>query len=335
MAEEKASGFEKAAILLLSLGEDVASEVMKSLEPKEIRMIGNYFSKNNKPEPTSVKAIMKEFCEVAKSPDGLLVAGEDYLRNVLTKAMGQDTADKIIENFAISSEGKGLESLKWIDARSIANLIKGEHPQTIALILVHLDSDHAGQVVTSLPQAIRPDVILRMATIESVSPSVIKEIEEVLTKQLQMGGSVVSKKIGGPEAVAAILNNMDRTSESAIMSSMEQNYPDLVEKIRQMMFVFEDLNKVDDRGIQEILKEVGKEELMLSLKGAGEELKARFLKNMSSRAAQSIKEDMEARGPVKLSDVEKAQQAILKITKRLEEEGKIVLGGKGSEEVLI
>lgn len=335
MVEEKQSGYEKAAILLISLGEDIASEVMKSLEPKEIRMLGNYFSKNSKPEPTSVKAIMKEFCTVAKSPENLLFAGEDYLRSVLTKAMGQETADKIIENFAISSEGKGLEALKWIDVRSIANLIKGEHPQTIALILVHLDSDQAGQIVGLLPQAIRADVVLRMATIESVSPAVVKEIEEVLTKQLQMGGNVINKKIGGPEAVAAILNNMDRTSENAIMSSIEQNFPDLVEKIRQMMFVFEDLNKVDDRGIQEILKEVGKEDLMLALKGAGEELKTKILKNMSSRAAQSIREDMEAKGPVKLSDVEKAQQAVLKITKRLEEEGKVVLGGKGSEEVLI
>ncbi len=335
MAEEKQTGFEKAAILLLSLGEDVASEVMKNLEPKEIKMIGNYLSKNEKPEPVNVKAIMKEFCEVSKSPDGLLFGGGDYLRSVLTKAMGQDKADKIIENFDISSEGRGLESLKWIDPRGIGNLIKGEHPQTIALILAHLDSDQAGQVVTMLPDAVRADVIFRMATIESVSPLLIKEIEDVLTKQLLMGGNVMNKKLGGPEAVASILNNMDRTTEAAILSNIEQNYPDLAEKIRQMMFVFEDLNKVDDRGIQEILKEVSKEDLMLSLKGAGEELKAKFLKNMSTRAAQGIKEDMEAKGPVKLSEVEKSHQAILKIAKRLEEEGKIVLGGKGGEEVLI
>lgn len=335
MAEEKQTGYEKAAILLLSLGEDVASEVMKKLEPKELKIIGNYLSKNSKPELNNVKAIVKEFCDVSKSPESLLFGGEEYLRSVLTKAMGQDKADKIIENFDISGEGRGLDSLKWIDPRSLTNLIRGEHPQTIALILAHLDSDHAGQVVTMLPEGVRADVIFRMATIERVSPLIIKEIEEVLTKQLQVSGNVVNKKLGGTEAVASILNNMDRTTESAILTNIEQNYPDLADKIKQMMFVFEDLNKVDDRGIQEILKEVSKEDLMLALKGAGEELKAKFLKNMSSRAAQGIKEDMEARGPVKLSDVEKSQQAILKISKRLEEEGKIVLGGKGSEEVLI
>lgn len=335
MAEEKQSGYEKAAILLLSLGEDVASEIMKNLEPKEIRLIGTYLAKNTRPEPVTIKAIMKEFCEVSKSPEGLLFGGEDYLRAVLTKAMGEDKANKIIENFSISSEGRGLEALKWIDPRGISNLIKNEHPQTIALILAHLDSDHAGQVLTMLPEAGRADVIFRMATIESVSPLLIKEIEEVLAQQLQLGSNIVNKKLGGAEVVASILNNMDRASESAILNNIEQNYPDLAEKIRQMMFVFEDMNKIDDRGIQAILKEVSKEDLMLALKGSGEELKNKIMKNMSTRAAQSIVEDMEAKGPVKLSDVEKSQQAILKITKRLEEEGKVVIGGKGSDEVLV
>ena len=174
-----------------------------------------------------------------------------------------------------------------------------------------------------------------MATIESIAPGVIKEIEEVLNKELQMGGSVVNKKVGGPDVVASILNHMDRSSESAIMSSIEQNSPELAEKIRRMMFVFEDLMNVDDRGIQEILKEVGKEDLVLALKGTGDELKGKIFKNMSERAAQAIKDDMEAKGPVRVSEIEKAQQAILKVAKRLEEEGKIVIGGKGGEEVVM
>src|SRR3989338_7571244 len=334
MSEDKYSGYEKAAILLLSLGEDVASEVMKNFEAKEIRVIGNYLSKTNKIDGESVKSVVKEFCEIAKFTEVFMFGGEEFLRAVLTKAMGQEKAAKVIENLAIGIEEKGLEALRWIDPRGIANLIRGEHPQTIALILAHLDPDHAGQVVTLLPDAIRGDVMLRMATIESVAPGVIKEIEEVLNKQLQMGGSVVNKRVGGPDVVASILNYMDRASESAILGNIEQNFPEMAEKIRQMMFVFEDLINVDDRGIQEILKEVSKDDLVLAIKGAGDDMKAKIFKNMSERASQSIKEDMESKGPVRVSEIEKSQQAILKIAKRLEEEGKIVIGGKGGEEVV-
>ncbi len=334
MAESLNSGYEKAAILLLTLGEDVASEVMKNLDAKEIKLIGNFLSRSGKIEPEKVKTVVREFHEIATSPDSFIFAGEDYMRAVLTKAMGAEKASKVMENLAIVSEDKGLEALKWIDPRGVVNLIKGEHPQTIALILAHLDSDHASQVVALLPAAIRSDVMLRLATIDGVSPGVIKEIEEVLNKELQMSGSVVEKKIGGPDVVAQILNSLDRGNESAIMSSIEQNHPELAEAIRKMMFVFEDLMNIDDRGMQEIMKEVSKEDLMLSLKGAGEELKAKFFRNMSERAAQGIKEDMEAKGPVRVSEMEKSQQAILKVAKKLEEEGKIVIGGKGSEEML-
>ena len=312
----------------------MASEVMKNFEAKEIRVIGNYLSKTNKIDGESVKSVVKEFCDIARSPEGFIFGGDDYLRSVLTKALGNEKATKVMENLAIASEDKGLEALRWIDPRGIANLIRGEHPQTIALILAHLDPDHAGQVVTLLPDAIRGDVMLRMATIESVAPGVIKEIEEVLNKQLQMGGSVVNKRVGGPDVVASILNYMDRASESAILGNIEQNFPEMAEKIRQMMFVFEDLINVDDRGIQEILKEVSKDDLVLAIKGAGDDMKGKIFKNMSERASQSIKEDMESKGPVRVSEIEKSQQAILKIAKRLEEEGKIVIGGKGGEEVV-
>src|SRR3972149_10656419 len=209
MSEDKYSGYEKAAILLLSLGEDVASEVMKNFEAKEIRVIGNYLSKTNKIDGESVKSVVNEFCDIARSPEGFIFGGDDYLRSVLTKALGNEKATKVMENLAIASEDKGLEALRWIDPRGIANLIRGEHPQTIALILAHLDPDHAGQVVALLPEAMRADVMLRMATIESIPPGVIREIEEVLNKQLQMGGSVVNKKVGGLDVVASVLNYLD------------------------------------------------------------------------------------------------------------------------------
>ncbi|MEK6560272.1 MAG: flagellar motor switch protein FliG [Nitrospirota bacterium] len=331
MAETQNIGYEKAAILLLTLGEDVASEVMKNFDAKEIRAIGSYLSKASKIDADKVKTIVKEFHTIATSPDSFIFGGEDYVRSVLTKAMGSEKANKVMENLAIPTEDKGLEALKWIAPRGIANLIRNEHPQTIALILAHLEADHASQVVALLPAAIRGDVMLRIATIEGVAPGVIKEIEEVLNKELQMGGSVVDKRLGGPDVVAAILNSLDRSTESAIMGNIEQSHPEMAEKIRQMMFVFEDLMNIDDRGMQEIMKEVSKEDLMLSLKGAGDEIKAKFFKNMSERAAQGVKEDMEAKGPVRVSEIEKSQQAILKIAKRLEEEGKIVIGGKGSD----
>src|SRR4030067_1027852 len=214
MAENINNGYEEAAILLLTLGEDVASEVMKNLDAKEVRLIGSYLSKASKIESEKVKTVVKEFYDIAKSPDSFIFGGEDYVRAVLTKAMGSEKAGKVMENLAIGSEDKGLEALKWIDPRGIANLIKGEHPQTIALILAHLDADHASQVVSLLPAAIRGDVMLRIATIEGVSPGVICEIEEVLNKELQMGGSIVEKKIGGPDVVGQILNSLDRSNES-------------------------------------------------------------------------------------------------------------------------
>jgi len=334
MAENQNNGYEKAAILLLTLGEDVASEVMKNLDAKEVRLIGSYLSKSSKIDSERVRTVIKEFYEIANSPDSFVFGGEDYGRSVLTKAMGSEKAGKVMENLAISSENKGLESLKWIDPRGIANLIRSEHPQTIALILAHLDADHASQVVALLPAAIRSDVMLRIATIEGVSPGVIREIEEVLNHELQMGGNVVEKQIGGPDVVAQILNSLDRSNESTIMSNIEQSHPEMAEKIRKLMFVFEDLINIDDRGMQEIMKEVSKEDLMMSLKGAGDEVKSKFFKNMSERAAQGLKEDMEAKGPIRLSDIEKSQQTILKVVKRLGEEGKIVVGGKGSEELV-
>lgn len=335
MAEEKHIGYEKAAILLISLGEDVASEIMKNLDAKEVRLIGSYLSKTSKIEPDTARSVIKEFCDIAKSPEGFIFGGEEYLKSILTKAMGPEKARKIIENLAIATEERSLESLRWLDPRGIANLLKNEHPQTIALILAHLDPDQTSQVIALLPEALRSDVMLRMATIESVAPNVIKEIEEVLNSQLQMGGNVVNKKVGGPEVVASVLNYMDRASETAILNTIEQNHPDLAEKIRRMMFRFEDLLNVDDRGIQTILKDVNKEDLVLALKGTGDEMREKIFKNMSQRAAQTLRDDLEAKGPVRVSEIEKAQQAILKVARRLEEEGKIVIGGKGGDDVVL
>ncbi|MBI4715148.1 MAG: flagellar motor switch protein FliG [Nitrospirae bacterium] len=332
---EKLSGYEKAAILLVSVGEEVASEVMKHLDAREIRHIGGYLSKATKIEPDSVRNVMREFHTMASSPEGFVFGGEEYVRSVLTRAMGADKATKVMENLALGSDDKGLEALKWIDPRGIANFIRLEHPQTIALILSHLDPDQVGQVIGLLPEGIRADICLRMATLEGVPSTVVKEIEEALNKQLQSVGTVMNAQLGGPEVVAQVLNMMDHSNESLIMAKIEQASPELAEKIRQKMFIFEDLVTIDDRGVQELLKEINKEDLVLAMKAAGEDLKAKIFKNMSERAAQNLRDDLEAKGPVRLSEVEKSQQTILKTAKRLEEEGRLILGGKGAEELVV
>lgn len=332
---EETTGYEKAAILLLTLGEDLASEILKNLDAKEVRLISNYLSKTKKVDPDQVRGVVKEFCELIQSFDPAFLASDEYLKTVLTKALGQEKAKEILETLAIALDDKGLESLKWLDPRGIASLIRNEHPQIIAVILAHLDPDQASKVVTLLPESLRSDVMLRLATLESVSPNVVKEIEDVLSSQLMMGENVINKKIGGPEVVASILNYIDRANETAILNSIEQTQPNLAEKIRRMMFIFEDLLNVDDRGIQAILKEVNKEDLVLALKGAGDDMKEKIFRNMSERAAQALKEDLEAKGPVRLSEIEKAQQEILKVARRLEEEGKIIIGGKGGDDVVL
>jgi flagellar motor switch protein FliG len=334
MTEEKLSGYEKAAILLANFGEEVASEVMKYLDAKEIRHIGSYLTKVMKIEPDNTRHVIEEFHNRVASPESLIFGGEDYVRGVLTKAMGAEKASKIMGHLALSSNDRALESLKWVDPRGIFNLIHSEHPQAIALILAHLDPEQTSQVIPLLPEDTRADVCLRMASVGGVPQSVVKEIEEVLNKQLQSATPLVNEELGSPDLVAQVLNLMDRSNESMIMAKIEQANPELAEKIRRRMFTFEDLIQMDDRGMQELLKEINKEELILAMKGAGDELQAKIYKNMSERAAQAMKEDIEAKGAVRLSEVEKAQQMILKTAKRLEEEGRLVLGGKSAEEMV-
>ncbi|MFZ5861444.1 MAG: flagellar motor switch protein FliG [Nitrospirota bacterium] len=330
----KLTGPDKTAILLMTLGEDMAAEVMKTLDPKDIRKIGAMIARLTDVPEEDVAQVLQEFTDQAGKGMGLSLEGKDYIQSVLTKALGKDRATRVLETLSAAEEG-GLESLKWMDPKSIAGLIRGEHPQTVALILSNLDSDQSGQIVRHLPANMRSDVMLRMATIEEIPPGVLKEVSEVLQDEMKRVGTAGGVKVGGAKMVADILNRLDHASEEAVLTSIAQNNPDLAEQIRQMMFVFEDLAKLDDRAMQQVLKEIPKEALGLALKAAKDEIKDKFFKNMSSRAVEILKEDMEAKGPVKLSEVEKAQQSILKIAQKLAEEGKIVLGGKGDTDELV
>jgi flagellar motor switch protein FliG len=332
MAKKTLSGEEKAAILLQALGEDVASEVMRFLDPRDIRKIGVHMTALSGIAADVRTDVMKEFQSSRDSGD-IGFEGKEYIKNLLTKALGKDKAGQILDTMT-SVNYPGLESLKWLEPKAVAEMIKTEHPQTIAVILAHMDADQAGQVMTLLPDFLRADVTLRFATIDGVQPEVLQTLSDVLQELFKSNTAGAAKAIGGVKAVAEMMTRLDKTTETSLMGKLASKDPTLAESIRSLMFVFDDLVKIDSRGIQEMMKEVSKEDLPVALKGAAPEVRDLFLRNMSTRAAQTFNEDMEARGPVKLKDVEKAQQNILKLVRKLEEEGKIVIGGGGGEETV-
>lgn len=332
----KLTGRDKAAILLTTVGEEIASEVLRHLDVRDVRAISSHMSHLGSISSETAGQVIAEYHQSLSSEGGFITADEGYVRKILLKALGQEKANRIMETLTSSAgEDSGFETLKWLDAKTVANFLKIEHPQTIAIILAHLDPDQASEVLSLLPAKLRGDVVLRVATLESIPPGVLKDLDEALQDELKSSGTVQSNIVGGIESVAEIMNRLEKSVESNVLSSLEATNPDLAEQIRQLMFVFDDLVNVDDRGIQMILKEVTSEELLFALKGASEPVRDQFFKNMSSRAATILKEDMEAKGPVKLSEVEKAQQNIVKAARRLEEEGKIVIGGKGGEEMVV
>ncbi len=329
---DQLSGYEKAAILLLAIGESAAVEVLKVLDQKDIRQIGAYLGALVNVGQDEHRYVLKEYMELAGA-SGLSVEGKTYLAKILNNALGKDKARRIL-NSLNTSDNAGFETLKSLDAASIANLLSFEHPQTGALILANLESDQAGQILALLPPFKRDAIVFRIATTEEVSPNMLEELNWVLQEELRIGSSKNAVPVGGTGLVAEILNSVKRNVEGEILTALEGKDPDLAEEIRGKMFVFEDLENIDDRGMQELLREVSKEELLLSLKPIEGPLRDKFFKNMSSRAAESLQEDMETRGPVKLSDVEAAQQNIIKTVQRLAGEGRVAIGGKGEEQMV-
>ncbi|MBI4688641.1 MAG: flagellar motor switch protein FliG [Nitrospirae bacterium] len=324
------NGHEKAAIFLSSIGEEAAAEILKHLDMRDIGEISVRMSKSKTVSTSDLDMVLKEASE--KISKGIVqVGGGEYVKNVLSKGLGEENANKILE---IASKKGTLESLKWVDPKTLSSFLLTEHPQTIALILCLLEPLQSAEVMASFPEALKSDVAIRIASTETISESAIEELEEVLRGQLDVGGKSKGRKLGGVKAVAEILNQCDRTTEQAILEKIDGQNSTLADSIRQLMFVFDDVINIDDKGIQAILKDVTTEELSLALKTASEALKEKIFKNMSQRAAQILKEEMETRGPAKVSDIEKAQQNIVKVARKLEEEGKLVLPGKGGEELV-
>ncbi|EXI89531.1 MAG: Flagellar motor switch protein FliG [Candidatus Accumulibacter regalis] len=327
-------GIEKSAILLIALGEDYAVEVLKHLGPKEVQKLGHAMAALKSVPRARVGEVLAEFQTTAEESAAVNYDTDAYVRSVLTKALGDDKASNLISRILQPGDTNGIEGLKWMDAPTVADLIKNEHPQIIATILVHLAHDHASDILNQFPERLRNDVVLRIATLEGIQPEALKELNDVMLRLLSGSASVKQSAMGGVRAVAEILNFMGTANESSVVDSIREYDPDLAQKILDEMFVFENLMDLDDRAIQLLLREIQSESLILAMKGATESLREKIFKNMSQRAAEMLREDLDSRGPVRLSEVESEQKEILKIVRRLADEGQIVLGGAGGEEML-
>lgn len=330
---EQMNGVDRAAILLLTLGEQEAAEVLKHMGAKEVQRIGAAMAKLDGITRDTVSGVLSHFSASVEEHTSLGVGADDFLRKVLVNALGEDRAATIIDRISIGRTGKGLEALKWMDARAIAEIVRLEHPQIVAIVLAYLDSDQAAAVLGQLPEALRSDVVLRIATLDGVQPSALLELDEIMEKQFSGNASAKTSVLGGPKAAADILNFLEASSENAILEELKRTDEALADQIQDLIFVFDDLIEVDDRGMQELLRQVPGEQLLLALKAADENFKAKVFKNMSQRAAEMLRDDLEAKGPVKLSEVEGAQKEILTVARRLAEEGTISLGGKDDQYV--
>lgn len=331
MPPPNTDGLNKAAVLMLALGEEGASEVMKYISPRDVQRLGGIMATLRRVEQTEVAETLREFFSVAGEGAALNFDTDEFTRNVLSKALGNETASGLFQRILDSRDSEGIESLKWMDGTAVADLIRYEHPQIIATIVVHLEPDQASQILTLFTEDLRKDVMLRIATLEEIKPAALKELNAVLGKLLATNQTGGKKQIGGIRAAAEIMNFITGPQEVVLMDNFREYDIDMAQKIMDEMFVFDDILGIDDKGIQIILRDVQSEVLITALKGAGAELREKIFKNMSTRAADMMRDDLDNKGPVKLSDVEGAQKEILQIVRTLFEEGQIMLSNKGDE----
>jgi flagellar motor switch protein FliG len=324
-------GIARAAVLLRSLGEEEAAGVFKHLAPKEVQKLGEAMTKIDKVSRTSIEEVLTRFSAEAAQQTSLSGDSPDYIRGVLTKALGNDKAKYILDRILQGSDTSGIESLKWMDAPMVAELIRNEHPQIVASILVHLDHDHAAGILDQFSDRLRNDAMLRIATLDGIQPSALKELNDTLAKVLAGNDNIKKSTLGGVRAAADILNFLGNTEETAVLESVREHDAELAQKIIDEMFVFDNLLEMDDSAIQLVLREVQSESLVVALKGVNEAVREKIFSNMSQRAGDMLRDDLESKGPVKVSDVEAEQREILKIVRRLAEEGQISLGAKGDE----
>ena len=332
MAEPKLTGAERAAVFLMSVGEAHAASVLKLIGPKEVQKIGAVMAGLKNISRQQVNAVIEDFTTAVDEHTNLGIGNEEYVRKVLVNALGEDKASGLIDRILLGRNSKGLEALKWMDPRAVAEVIRLEHPQIIAIVLAYLDSDQAAAVLQSLPENMRAAVLMRIASLDGIQPQALHELDEILERQFHGKANVKSSSVGGPKAAADILNFVDGSAEAKIMESISESDETLAGQIQELMFVFNDLAQVDGRGIQVLLREVTSDTLVMALKGADEGVKEKIFANMSKRAAEMLRDDLEAKGLARLSDVEAAQKEILAIARRLSDAGTIALGGRSADQ---
>jgi len=333
MPEASRNGTERAAIFLLSLGEQEAAQILKHMSAKEVQRVGAAMAKMRNISRAEVESVVSDFTTNVEAQTSVGVGADEFLRKALVNALGEDKAAAIIDRISIGRSTKGLEALKWLDARAVSELLRLEHPQMVAIVLAYLEPDHAAEVLQLLPSGIRSDVVVRIASLDGVQPTALTELDDIIEMQFSGNSAAKTSALGGPKAAADIMNALEPSHESAIMEQISKSDQALAQLIEDLVFTFDDLGGLDDRSLQELLRQVPGDGLLLALKGADEALKEKIFKNMSQRAAEMLKDDLEAKGPVRVADVEAAQKTILQTARKLAADGTIALGGKGEEYV--
>lgn len=328
----KLSGMERTAVLMLGMGEKYAAEILRFMGPKEVQEIGMAMAGLTNVTKTMIEQVMQNFVDTIGEQTSLGLGSDEYIRNMLTSALGTDKAAGVIDRILLGRNSKGLEQLKWMDARQIADVIRLEHPQIISIVLSFLDPDQAAGVLAQFPDRVRTDIVMRIATLDGIQPAALQELDEILEKQFSGASNVKSTNLGGVKKAADILNFVDGAIEQQVLEAISDADEDLSNEIQDNMFVFDNLSEVDDRGMQTLLREVSSDQLLLALRGAADNLKDKIFGNMSSRAAEMLKDDLEAAQPARLSDVEAAQKEILSVARRLADAGEIMLGGGGGDD---
>tara|TARA_R110002126_G_scaffold10245_59_gene46678 strand:- start:832 stop:1863 length:1032 start_codon:yes stop_codon:yes gene_type:complete len=330
----KLDGVEKAAILLLSLSEEDAAQILKHLEPKQVQKVGLAMAQMTDLNQAKISAVHKLFIEQIQNFSTIGFQSEEFIKRALTAALGEEKAANLIDQIVLGGGAKGLDSLKWMDSKQVANIIRNEHPQIQTIVLSYLDPEQSAEILSQFAEKVRLDLTMRIANLEEVQPAALQELNEIMEKQFAGQAGSQSAKMGGLKAAADILNYLDTNMEGQLMDSIREHDEEMAQQIQDLMFVFENLVDVDDRGIQVLLREIQQDVLMKALKGTDENLKEKILKNMSKRAAELLQDDLEAMGPVRVSEVETAQKEILSIARRLSDAGEIMLGGGGGEDFL-
>ena len=331
----KLTGSQKTAILMLSLGDEFTSQVFKRLDKDEVTKVSKAMLEMDSVPKEVAEEVLKEFNDTLALGKDMILGGPEQVKKLVSQNLDSDTAKYVMDTLELDSGPAPFKELSNVSPKLLAQILRNEHPQTLALIVGHLPPESGAELIQNLSPGVRPEVLMRLAKLEAVPEDMLMEVDKVMQSQILAMGGKEGKKVGGVPSVAEILNAVDRSVEEEVLSDIEEESSQLAEEIRQLMFVFDDIINLDDRAVREVLKEISNDDLTMALKAASEELQEKFFGNLSERAANMIREDLEIMGPVKLSDVEAAQQNIVKVVRRLEAEGRIIIAGKGGGDVLV